>query len=215
MKNMTVDANKDRDYVISREDASKVLDACPDAEWKLIFALSRYGGFRCPSEHLALRWGDVDWERGRIVVHSSKTEHHKGKGVRVVPLFPELRPYLQAVLDELLEDFDPKASRLSEQPVITRYRSAKQNLRTQLCKIICRAGLTPWPKLFQNLRATRATELARQYPTHVATAWMGHSREIANKHYWRVTEDDFTIALAESGAPAVQSASVLDGKAPV
>ncbi len=29
-------------------------------QWRLIFALSRYGGLRCPSEHLALRWGHID-----------------------------------------------------------------------------------------------------------------------------------------------------------
>ena len=43
-----------------------------------------------------------------------------------MPLFPELRPYLQAARDELLADFDPKAKRLSEQPVITRYRDTQQ-----------------------------------------------------------------------------------------
>ena len=125
-------ANRARDYFVSRDEAAKVLDACPDAQWQLLFALSRYGGLRCPSEHLALTWGDVDWERGRITVRSPKTEHHEGQGERVIPLFPELRPYLEAVLDELLEDFDPKAKRLSEQPVITRYRDANANLRTQL-----------------------------------------------------------------------------------
>jgi integrase len=66
-----------------------VIDACPDAEWRLIFALSRFGGLRCPSEHLALTWPDVDWERDRFRVDSSKT------GLRWVPIFPELRPYLE------------------------------------------------------------------------------------------------------------------------
>ena len=34
-------------------------------------------------------------------------------------------------------------------------------------RIIRRAGLTPWPKPFQNLRSTRETELAETYPLHV------------------------------------------------
>ena len=34
---------------------------------------------------------------------------------------------------------------------------------------IKRAGLTPWPKLFQNLRSTRETELAETFPLHVMT----------------------------------------------
>jgi integrase len=107
----------------------------------LIFALSRYGGLRCPSEHLALTWGDVNWDRDRFTVRSPKTEHHEGHEERIVPLFPELRPYLQAALDDLLVDFDPKAEKLSQQPVIRRYRDTNANLRTQLLRIIKRAGL--------------------------------------------------------------------------
>lgn len=75
--------------------------------------------------------------------------------------------------------------------VITRYRDVTSNLRTQLERIIARAGLTPWPKLFQNLRATCATELVAEFPAHVAAEWMGHSTIVTQKHYWRVTAADF------------------------
>ena len=57
MKETSVKENRSRDYFVTRDEAKAVLNACPDAEWKLIFALSRYGGLRCPSEHLELRWG--------------------------------------------------------------------------------------------------------------------------------------------------------------
>jgi integrase len=56
MKHCTVQANRARDYFVTRADAEKVLKACSDAQWRLLFALSRYGGLRCPSEHLALKW---------------------------------------------------------------------------------------------------------------------------------------------------------------
>ena len=194
LKGVSVLANKSREYFITRAAADAVLTACPDAQWKLLFALSRYGGLRCPSEILTLRWGDIDFERNRIVVRSPKTEHHEGKDFRVVPLFPELRPYLQAVLDELLADFDPKTHRLSEQPVIARYRDVNANLRTQLLRILAKAGVKPWPKLFQNLRASRATELAAAFPGHVAAAWLGHSTTVAQKYYWQVTDADFDRA---------------------
>jgi integrase len=61
----TVRADKARQFFVTRDAAAKVLDACPDAQWRLLFALSRYGGLRCPSEHLALKWSDVDWEKNR------------------------------------------------------------------------------------------------------------------------------------------------------
>ena len=179
-------ANRERDHFISREDAEAVLEKCPDAEWRLLFALSRYGGLRCPFEHLCLRWADVDWQRGRIRVHSPKTEHHQGGESRLVPLFPELRPFLQEAWEQAETGADW---------IITRYRSADKNLRTQLIRIIRRAGLEPWPKLFHNLRATRQTELEESFPSHVVCAWIGDSEKVARKHYLQVTEGHFAKAV--------------------
>ena len=116
MAETSVRANRNREHFISRDVADAVLTACPDAEWKLIFALSRYGGLRCPSEHLGLRWSDIDWGRGRIVVRSPKTELHEGKEFRVIPLFPELQPYLQAVHDEVRPGFDVPGPRSGHIP---------------------------------------------------------------------------------------------------
>jgi integrase len=72
--------NTTREHFVTREVIQKVLDTCPDAQWRLLAALSRYGGLRCPSEHLAMRLGDVDWEQDRLLVRSPKTEHHPGGG---------------------------------------------------------------------------------------------------------------------------------------
>jgi len=106
-------------------------------------------------------------------------------GARFVPMFRELRPYLERVWDEA----DPGTDH-----VITRYRDPNANLRTQLIRILGRAGVPPWPKLFHNFRASRASELAADFPAHVAAAWLGYSTLIANKHYWQVTDDDFSKA---------------------
>ena len=69
-----------------------------------------------------------------------------------------------------------------------------------MAKIIRRAGLKPWPKLFQNLRSTRETELADQFPIQVVCDWIGNTEAIASKHYLQVTEDHFARAV-EQGAP--------------
>jgi hypothetical protein len=53
-------AVKDRRVFICKEDSERVLAACPDPDRRLIFALSRYGDPRCPSEHLGLQWADVN-----------------------------------------------------------------------------------------------------------------------------------------------------------
>lgn len=185
----SVGSNRERDYFVTRAEADKVVEACPDAQWRLLFVLSRYGGLRCPSEHLALTWADVDFPGGRLTVHSPKTEHHPDGAVRVIPIFPELRPYLEDVHALLPE------GRQGSEHVITRYRHANANLRSQLQRIIKRAGLTPWPKLFQNLRATRETELANTFPMHVVCKWIGNSPKVAAKHYLQVTDEDYARAI--------------------
>ncbi|MFG0249072.1 MAG: hypothetical protein ACF8OB_09325, partial [Phycisphaeraceae bacterium JB051] len=86
-----------------------------------------------------------------------------------------------------------KLDRLSQENLIlTKFFQA--NLRTQLQRIIQRAGLEAWPMLWQNLRSTRETELADQIPAHVASTWIGNSVAVAVKHYLQVTDDHFKQA---------------------
>jgi len=176
--------NEAKYHFVSADDAQAVLDACPDAEWRLLFSLARFGGLRCPSEVLALRWQDVDWARQRFTVTSTKTEH-VGKGQRLVPIFPELAPHLQAGFD---------AAEEGAVYCITRYRDPKVNLRTQLAKIIRRAGLLPWPKPWQNMRSTRETELIERFPVHAVCKWLGNTRAVAQRHYLQVTDAHFAAA---------------------
>jgi integrase len=174
---------------VSMEDAEAVLAACPDTDWRTIFALSRFGGLRCPSEVLALTWADVDWDRERFAVHSAKTEHTGGDGgTRHVPIFPELLPYLRAAFE---------AAEAGQVHVVSQRHLDSENLRTQMARIIKKAGVAVWPKLFQNCRATREIELCEKFPQHVVAKWMGHSESIANRHYLKVTEDHFRRAAKE------------------
>ena len=200
----TVSSNEDKFHFVTREDYGKLLTACPDAQWRAIIALCRIGGLRCTSEVLALKWDDILWDQDRLVVSVPKLEHIEGRETRICPLFPELREVLAELL-ELAQDGDVH--------VITRYRDPKQNPRTTFKKIIKRAGLVPWPKPFQNLRASRSTELEDQFPTHVAAKWLGHSPQIARQHYHMVHDQHFerAIRLGEAARQAARAASVGDG----
>ncbi len=189
MRDCLVKANKAREFFVSPADAEEIIAACPGQEWRLIFALARYGGLRTPSETLLLRGCEIDWERGRFLVRSPKTELHEGKDSRLVPIFPELRPHLEAAWD-----LTPEGAEF----VIAYRRDSNINLRTQLLRIIAKAGLTPWAKLFQNLCSTRETELAETYPLHVVTAWLGNSQLVAAKHYLQVTDEHFTKATQQA-----------------
>jgi integrase len=154
-----------------------------------LLALARYGGVRCPSEPLGLEWSDVNWERKRFRVVAPKTKHESG-GERWVPLFPDLAEILERVYFALQE----RGSAAPSGPVITRWRDSALNLRTGLYRILRRAGVKPWPRLLQNLRASRDTELAGKFPMHVAAEWLGHSPKTALAHYLRTTEADFAAA---------------------
>ncbi|HBR19874.1 MAG: hypothetical protein A2Y13_04095 [Planctomycetes bacterium GWC2_45_44] len=63
--------------------------------------------------------------------------------------------------------------------------------------------MKPWPKLFQNLRSSRETELTQKFPLPVVCAWMGNSQLVAAKHYLQVTDKHFTKAVDQSKLLAV------------
>lgn len=184
-------ANPDRSVYIPRDTIAAVMEACPDDQWRAIVALSRYAGLRCPSEVVGLRWGDVNWERGRLTVRSPKTAGHEGHAARVVPIAPELRPILLALFDQA----EP-----GTQAVVPRLRDPSMNLRTTFTKIIHRAGAKPWPRLFHNLRASCATDWVERFPAHVVAGWLGHSPMIAATHYLQTRDAHFDLAAGIEGA---------------
>jgi len=190
--------NPKRFHFVTREETQAVLDALPDASWRLAFALARYGGLRCASEVAALKWADVNWEKMRFTVHAAKTEHHADGGDRVVPIFPELYPYLR-------DAFEAAAD--GAVFCCPQYENANQMYRKMVVQAVKQAGLVPWPKLFQNCRSTRETELAEECPVHVVCAWIGNSPKVAARHYLQVTEDHFAQAVQKAVQIPVQQAT--------
>ena len=188
--------NKERMFTITPEMATKVLDACPSLEWKLIFAMARYGGIRMPSELVKLRWQDILWSENKIIIHSPKTAH-QGKPNRIIPLFPELKPLLEQAYDAA-----PEGS-----VNVIKHCQGTKNYRKGLKEIILKAGLLPWPKLFNNLRSTRETELAKNYSLQAATAWIGNTPKIALGHYLQVTEQEWQNATTTTNSDAKSDAA--------
>ena len=196
---VTVSGNREKERFVTEAESQMILEACPDAQWRLIFSLCRWGGLRCPSEILPLTWNEVLWDSSRIIVRSPKTEHHKGHEACVIPLFPELLKPLLEVQEQ---------AETGSVNVITRYRSTNQNLRTQFSRIVKQAGIAPWQKPFQNLRSTLETELMETFSEHVVCRWIGNSQAVARKHYLQVTDAHFEKAVAKKVAhPVAQSGS--------
>jgi len=196
-----------RQRFIDRESVKMLLDMATPT-WRIIIALSRFGGLRCPSEVLSLEWRHIDWARNRITVPSPKTDRYEGKGSRTMPLFADLKPFLldASELAESGQTHVVSGNHLAKAQGVNGWRSC--NLRTTFEKLVKRAGLEPWPRLFHNLRSSRETELLEEFPVHVVAQWMGHDAKVSLKHYAQTTEDHFERASsggAESGAKMAQN----------
>ena len=203
---------KERKRYVFPEEARQLIEAS-NPTWRIIIALCRFAGMRCPSEVLSLKWEHVNWETDRMTVPSCKTEHLPGKAYRVVPIFAELRPYLVEAFELAEEGAEYVVPGTHRKAANTPTGWGSCNLRTQFEKIIRRAGLTPWPRLFHNMRASCETDLMARHPIHVACGWIGNTQAVALEHYAQTLQSDFDAAVngiagsgAKSGAVAVQNA---------
>ena len=187
-------ANEANFHFVSVEEFDKWIECVPRWQVRLALALGRYAGIRLPSEAVRLRWEDVHWgdgtpeDYGFMMIENVKTKHHSTvQEYRKVPIFPELRPYLEEAYEmsevgaewviEGVEGFDKN-----------RDNPTKPNLRRSALRSLKKAGITPWPDLMVNLRKTRQIELTDVHPQHVVCAWLGNSEDVAKKHYLKVTD---------------------------
>ena len=81
-------------------------------------------------------------------------------------------------------------------------------------RIVKRAGYTPWEKLINNVRATRASELKRAgFTSGQRTVWLGHSEEVSAEHYqignMLVGDEDYKRACDMRTLPAKQPVILL------
>jgi integrase len=129
--------NPARFYFVSIDEYRRLLEGCTNAKQRLIIALARIGGLRCPIDLCGLRWSEIHWQEKWFWVHSAKTEHHAGLGKRQVPLFPELERCFQELYDVSPEGCDdlifPAESAIP--PVI----SPKKSLSSWIKKVATRS----------------------------------------------------------------------------
>lgn len=191
-----ITGNDDRLFMVPADWIEKRIRKAPCEDWRIILAFARYAGMRSHETRIQ-RWDDIDLENGQMMIRSNKTPP-----VRVCPIFPELMPHLVRARQHADKDAEF---------VQTRY-DHESNILTTFAKIVKRAGLTVWPKLMQNLRASRETELLAKYPPKNVTSWLGNSPDVANKHYAMTLTESFDRAKAE-GASIVNTASKVGQKA--
>ena len=178
--------NREKDRIITMEEYAKLLDACPNQEWRTIIALARIGGLRCPSELQQMRWTDINWAENRFLVHSPKTERHEGHRERLVPLFPELR-------EELERHFSLDEAKDNEF-VIQGLQGKSWCMHNPIQAIARRAGLGTLTRPFDNMRMTQSNEVERKFGSKKESIWIGHSEKVMVKHYLMLEDDDYLEA---------------------
>jgi len=178
--------NKEKDRFVTQEEYRKLLDACTCQEWRVIVTLARIGGLH-PCEILVLRWSDIDKSKHRFRAFNSKLKQYDHLYKREVPLFPEVATELDALRS--------LPGNEGQEYVINRYTDReKSNLGTQFARIARRAGIGRIPRPFDNMRASRATEVYNEHGAKKESLWIGHSVRVAFEDYLMVTDDDYAVA---------------------
>jgi integrase len=173
--------NPERSVEIPVKTFLAVLEKIDDPEIRLIVALGRYGGLRIPSEPSKLRWGDIDFDKRTMRIHSPKTERHSN-AIRTCPLFPELILFLETLRPE-----SPAANAY----VLVNHRGDSGHYRRQFEAAIKAAGLKPWPRLFHNLRANAFTDLCDRNSMSQVCKWLGNSIRMGEKHYLLIRQHEY------------------------
>ena len=180
--------NPAKDREVTMGEYQRLLDACSCQEWRVIVTLARIGGMRL-CEIMVLRWSDIGIgeRQDRFRVFSPKLNPHEHLREREVPLFSEVATEL-----DKLRSLPGNEDR---EYIINRYNNReKTNLVEPFTKIATRAGIGKIVRPFDNMRASRATEIERGYGAKAESVWLGHSQEVAKKSYLMVTEEAYAAA---------------------
>ena len=167
--------NEARMIYISNDRVMNLLDSIECQHLRTVLALCRFGGLR-RHETALIAWDDIDFRKGSVVVRSNKTPAR-----RVCPLFPELRDYLKPI-------------KRSSGFVQTRFEADSNAPATALAKHCRRNGIDLWIKPYQNLRASKITDLLGRFPVVDVCKWLGNSPTVAHRHYAIARSENFKAA---------------------
>ena len=102
---------------------------------------------------------------------------------REIPIVPELQAILAKQYTEAKD---------GENLVVSSHQVNRNNLRIRFIKIVERAELKKWPKLFQTLRSSRENQWKSEGIAEATySAWLGHSIQVSRKHYVQPLDGEF------------------------
>lgn len=172
--------NRDRQTFVEPEWIARMMKKA-NHNWKARIMAGRWLGLRAPSELNALRIRHFNLERRTVTIPRCKTAE------RVVPLFPEIYDFIVWYVRTV-------HGCKGNHRFVTVIES-NSNWRRDIKSIQRRAGVTPWPKPWNNMRSTRQTELVDAgFPEHVVCAWLGNSPTVGRSNYLQVTAEHMARA---------------------
>ena len=171
-----------------------LLKVAPSDGWRCMFALCRLAGLR-RDEARTLPWSGrvrdhrgehrtvgIDWDTKRLHIVSTKNQRY-----RVVPMVPGLESLLLVVFAQA----DDGATSITGLSPHNLTRKAQEFARA--------AGLEPWPKFYQSMRASRENDWKLAgFAEATYAKWLGHSEAVSRQHYVSPTDAEFEAAGQES-----------------
>ena len=165
---------------IDLKTTEKIIEACPRESWRLAFALARFAGLRM-NEIQRAEWGWVDWHERTINVRRKGEQDTTKSRARVVPIQPALYTFLCDAF-ERREDGDRFIC-----------NELEESLSHAARKLVVAAGVPAYSKPFHTLRKSLESDWLARFPLPDVCAWLGHSPEVALRHYHKTKRD--TIAM--------------------
>lgn len=171
--------------VLNDEEVDRMMEHAKEGV-RLVIALCYWAGLR-RHEAIGLRWEHVDFARNRIVVWPKAhvvTSKHKHREVRLEPRLAEILRAAPRTAPNVVGKVTEDRAWLDMKAAATK------------------GGVTG-DVSFQLMRSSRENHwFAAGYPANVVTSWVGHSPQVAAKHYRGVAERYYT-----DEAPASPSAT--------
>lgn len=200
---------QDRRRVVDTEVLSRIENWLHDnqPDYYIYWSVVRWTGCR-KNEALLLEWSHIDFESSTMIMPAPKTAR-KGIPERKLPIFPELKPILEfafAKQDKPNNGFVVRNILNLKDTDRSKVNWSNKNAGPHMERLIIKAGESPWPKLFQNLRVTRENELLRddEYRRDAIHAFIGHTSETFDANYKHLSDDDFIPRSQRSKADSPQ-----------
>ena len=84
-----------------------------------------------------------------------------------------------------------------------------RNLGTHAKRLVAKAGVEVWPKMFVNLRGSRSDDLDRnpEITEKAIDVWIGNSERVRRRHYHGVRPEDWAAATGKTAQIPARPAS--------